>query len=329
MRGSDFVLDYVQLCYYKCHKINIIRGGWYIDSPDRIKNKEARINPINKKDNNCFQYAVTVALHYEEIKKDLQRIKTVKPFRHKYDWKRINYPSEKDDWKQFEKNHVIIVPNVLYTKEKIYVSKHKHAAYVSKRNPNREKQVILLIISNGEKQWHYLAFKKLLALLRGITAKYHCDFYCLNCFHYFSTTKKLQSHKRACENKDFRHIIMPSDDNKILEFDQYQKSDKALFIIILYAELACIAEKIDGCKNIPEKSSTTIVSEHIPSGFSMFTISSFQNIENKHDLYRGKDFMKKFREFLREHTAKIHNFKKVKLLTKERQESNENAKIWK
>ena len=116
---------------------------------------------------------------------------------------------------------------------------------------------------------------------------------------------------------------MPSDDNKILEFDQYQKSDKALFIIILYAE------KIDGCKNIPENSSTTIVSKHIPFGFSIFTISSFRNIENKHDLYRGKDCMKKFCEFLREHTAKIHNFKKVKLLTKEQQESNENAKIWK
>ena len=34
-----------------------------------IKNKKATINPINKKDDKCFQYAVTVALNYEEIKK--------------------------------------------------------------------------------------------------------------------------------------------------------------------------------------------------------------------------------------------------------------------
>ena len=43
-------------------------------SHDWIKNKKATINPINKEDDNCFQYAITVVLDYEEIKKDLQRI---------------------------------------------------------------------------------------------------------------------------------------------------------------------------------------------------------------------------------------------------------------
>ena len=44
----------------------------------------------------------------------------------------------------------------------------------------------------------------------------------------------------------------------------------------------------------------------------MSTISSFRSIENKHDVYRGKDCMKKFCEFLREHAMKIINFKKKK-----------------
>ena len=95
---------------------------------------------------------------------------------------------------------------------------------------------------------------------------------------------------------------MPSEDTKILEFNQYQKSDKAPFII--YADLECIIEKIDGCKNNPENSFTTKVSDHIPSGFSISTISSLRTIENKHDVYRGKDCMKKFCEFLREHAMK-------------------------
>ena len=118
---------------------------------------------------------------------------------------------------------------------------------------------------------------------------------------------------------------MPFDDTKILKFNQYQKSDKVQFII--YADLECIIEKIDGCKNNPENLSTTKVSEHIPSGFSMDTISSFRSIENKHDVYRDKDCMKKFCEFLREHAIKIINLKKTKLLTKEQQESHKNAKI--
>ena len=74
MRGSEFIFDYVQSLYYKYHKINLNRGGSYIDSPDWIKIKKGAINPINKKDNKRFQYAVTVKLNYEEIKKDPQRI---------------------------------------------------------------------------------------------------------------------------------------------------------------------------------------------------------------------------------------------------------------
>ena len=120
---------------------------------------------------------------------------------------------------------------------------------------------------------------------------------------------------------------MPFEDTKLLEFNQYQKSNKAPFII--YTDLECILEKIDGCKNNPENLSTTKVSKHIPSSFSMSTISLFISIENKHDVYRGKDCMKKFSEFLREHVMKIINVKKkkMKLLSKEQQESYENAKI--
>ena len=40
MNSSEFVLDYVHLLYYKCHKINPGCGGPYIGSPDWIKNKK-------------------------------------------------------------------------------------------------------------------------------------------------------------------------------------------------------------------------------------------------------------------------------------------------
>ena len=117
------------------------------------------------------------------------------------------------------------------------------------------------MITNGE-GLHYLAVKKLSALLKGITSKHKRDFYCLNCLHSFRTKKKLESHKRVCENKDFCNIIMLSEDTKILEFNQYRKSDKALFIIS--TDLECLIEKIGGCKNNHENSFTTKVGEHIP-----------------------------------------------------------------
>ena len=91
------------------------------------------------------------------------------------------------------------------------------------KNSNREKQVILLIISNGEgcesksegrERWHYLAVKKLSALLRGITPKNNADFYFLNCLHSFRIKNKLESHKKVCENKDFCNVIMSSEDTE-------------------------------------------------------------------------------------------------------------------
>ena len=126
---------------------------------------------------------------------------------------------------------------------------------------NCEKQVILLMISNREKQWHYLAVKKLSALLRGITSKNNGDFYRLNCLHFFRTKSQLESRKKVRENKDFCNVIMPSEDNKMLEFNQHKKSDKAP--VIICAALECIIEKTDGCKNNPENSSTTKVNKHI------------------------------------------------------------------
>ena len=65
IKSSEFISDYVHLWCYKCHKINPNHRGLYIDSPDWKKSKRGTINPINKKDNKCFQYAVTIALNYE------------------------------------------------------------------------------------------------------------------------------------------------------------------------------------------------------------------------------------------------------------------------
>ena len=114
----------------------------------------------------------------------------------------------------------------------------------------------------------------------------------------FRTKNKLESHKKVCENKDFCNVV----------YAQYCKSDKAPFII--YADLESLKGKIDGCKNNPDKSSTTKVSEQIDQVFQCLH-SSFRDTENKHDVYRGKDCMKKFCVCLKEHAVKIINFNPI------------------
>ena len=55
------------------HKISLNRGGSYIDSPEQLKKKKKTINSKNN-DDKRFQYAITAALNYGQIKSHSERI---------------------------------------------------------------------------------------------------------------------------------------------------------------------------------------------------------------------------------------------------------------
>ena len=66
---------------------------------------------------------------------------------------------------------------------------------INQNNLTRENQIILLMITDGEK-WHYLTVKNLSGLLRGTKSNDVGDFYCLNCFCGYSTKNKFETHKK-------------------------------------------------------------------------------------------------------------------------------------
>ena len=264
MSGSELVFDAVNVLYYDLNKISLNRGGSYIDSPKWLKCKKATINPKNE-DNKCFQYALTVALNYEQIIDHPERITKIKPFIDQYNWKEIDFPSRGKDWKKFVSNNKSIALNILYVP---HITKKISHAYKSKYNSTRENQVILLMITDGEK-WHYLAAKSLPALFREKTLNNHEDFYCLNCFRSYTTENKLKKYKKVCENHDYCYVEMSEENNEILKYNQGEKSVKVPFII--YADLECLLEKISTCHNNPEGLSTTKINRHTPSGYSLFT----------------------------------------------------------
>ena len=106
---------------------------------------------------------------------------------------------------------------------------------------------------------------------------------------------------------------MPNEDNKIIKYNQGEKSIKLPFVI--YADLECLLEKISTCQNNPNESSTTEINKHTPSGYSLFTHCSFDKSKSKLNYYRGKDCMKKFCKDLREHATKIINCEKKKMIS--------------
>ena len=167
------------------------------------------------------------------------------------------------------------------------------------------------MITDGKK-WHYLVAKNLSGLFKGITSNHYGDFYCLNCFHSYRTKSKLEAHKKVCEKHDYCHVEMPIKGNNIIKYNHGEKSMKLPFVI--YADLECLLEKMNTCINNPNKSSTTKINKHTPSGYSIFTHCSFDQSKNKLDYYRGDDCMQKFCKDLRKHATKIINYEKKKMI---------------
>ena len=201
MRGSDFEFDGVNLLHYNFNKISLNRGGSYIEPAKWIKDKTLIINPKNN-DHKCFQYAVTLALNHDKTDRSPQRISKIRPFINQYNWKDIDFPATSKDWKKFEQNNESIALNILYVP---HTTRKIHIAYKSRHNVTREKQVILLMITDGKK-WHCLGVKNLSGLLRAVTSNHHGDFYCLNCFFSYSTKNKFEAHKKICESHDYCYV---------------------------------------------------------------------------------------------------------------------------
>ena len=77
---------------------------------------------------------------------------------------------------------------------------------------------------------------------------------------------------------------------------------------VIYADLEFILEKISGCGNDPEKSSSTKINKHTASGYSLFRHCLFDKSKNKFDYYRGNNCMKNFSIDLREQAEKIISY---------------------
>ena len=159
------------------------------------------------------------------------------------------------------------------------------------------------MITDGTSNWHYLVVKSISGLLRRITSNHNGNFYCLNCFHSYTTAKKLRKHERICNVHNFCHLK-----DKMLKYIPGEKSLRVPFIV--YADLECLLRKINTCSNNPDKSYTEKKVMHKPSGYSLATCCSFDKLKNKNKYYRGKNCMKMVCKDLKDQTMKIMKRKK-------------------
>ena len=181
---------------------------------------------------------------------------------------------------------------------------------MSKYKHKHKNQVVLLMITDDDERWHYLAVGSLSALLRRILSRNNGDFYC---FHLYRTLNKPKKHEKVCNDHDYCHVDMPEEGKNILKYSPGDKSLKAPFII--YVDLECLLKKEQSCRNNPENSYTQRKAKHKASGYSLSLICSFDETKNRHTFYRRKDCIKRFRNDLKELAIEIISYEEKEIIS--------------
>ena len=107
----------------------------------------------------------------------------------------------------------------------VYISKHKNKGST---------HVILLMITDGDNNWHYLAVTRIFGLLRGKTSNHYGDFYCLNCFRPYSIKNSLKEYEKICYDHKYCFPKMSDAENNILKSKPGKKSLKQAFVNVYY-----------------------------------------------------------------------------------------------
>ena len=127
LTNSRLVFDEVLFLDVSFYQLNLTRGSSYIPLPSWITNKKAVINPKNENDEECFQWAVTVALHHKEIKSHPERISNIMGYTNNYNWSGLEFPVAINKINDIEKNNNISITVFGIKGQKPYIcSKSKY-----------------------------------------------------------------------------------------------------------------------------------------------------------------------------------------------------------
>ena len=73
-KSGGLILEGVELMNYDINKTTINTGGSYIKFPMWLISTKYTVNPQKKNDNNCFPFALTVALNYDKFNNYSEKI---------------------------------------------------------------------------------------------------------------------------------------------------------------------------------------------------------------------------------------------------------------
>ena len=313
-RGSGWIFRKVLSMYIHLNKYEPLSGSSYIPLPKVLQSKGAIINVLNKKDNECFKWAVTSALYPAE--KHPERQTKYIENSEKFNWDGINFPASFKDIDNFEKLNPSVSVNVFGYEKEVYPLR------ITKRA--NDKTINLLLISERENQ-HYCWIKNMSRLLTSQISKHRTRrFYCLRCLNSFYTAESLEKHDLYCSNHDVVKVELPNEENNTLSFNNYNKSMRVPFVV--YADFEAFTQKLDDDKPRDNNSSYTAQYEkHSPSGFCYYIKCSFDESYDQKVMYtkRSEDedvsqiFVERLEYDIRRLYHRYYKFPKKMFLTEE------------
>ncbi|XP_011859764.1 PREDICTED: uncharacterized protein LOC105557193 [Vollenhovia emeryi] len=213
-----------------------MRAGCHIDMPEVVKRKKAVIN-VQSQDNACFAWSVVAALYPAE--RHVDRKSSYPHYSDVLNLRDVPMPMTLSGIKKFKRLNSISI-NVYSIDEK----NNCERAIVPLRvaDEKKEKHVNLLYLQDQE--GHFVWIKNLFRLVSSQLSKqkekkYICD----RCLHYFHSNGKLEAHSVDCQQINNCAIVLPSEKDKWLSFNNHSRKERVPFVV--YADLECILIKTD------------------------------------------------------------------------------------
>ena len=152
---------------------------------------------------------------------------------------------------------------------------------------------------------HYTAIKSLGRLLTSRTTKHKCkQHFCMNRSQGFTLESSRDEHYAYCVDKETVRVEMPKL-GSVVEFYDGQNQLKVPFM--MYVDFEAILEPMQG--SIPDLKGpyTKDISQHIPSGFCVYSKFVYGEVQNPLKLYRGKNCVGKFCDYIRREAHRLYH----------------------
>ncbi|XP_070170874.1 uncharacterized protein [Polyergus mexicanus] len=260
-----------------------MHAGCHVKLPREIVLKRAVIN-VQSNDNACFAWAVVAALYPAE--KNAGRESSYPHYTTVLNLKGVKFPMSLNKITRFERINDISI-NVYTVRSKKEGKGGCRVVPLRLTDDKKDRHVNLLYFNDTTRRddaTHFAWIKNLSRLVGSqLSGRRHKSHICDRCMHYFRTSDKLSAHSVDCGRMNECAIVLPTKDDKWLEFRNYSRKERLPFVV--YADLKCVLKK----KEERRTSNTSIVQHHEVYSAGYYARCALDGVSSTYRAYRGEN----------------------------------------